>query len=114
MPVEIARDAEGGLSKASIEAEVAEAASIPMLGFDLEIPVLTMDAFQFVPYFDLNSIDTAGYGIHFGTFMTFRFSSLAGALRVRVEYRLASEGYAPTASTPTRLSASPTVTIRPS
>jgi hypothetical protein len=94
-PVVLKKDAEGGLVTDEARTPViASAEPIPLLGFDLELPVLMLDSFQFVPYFDLNAIDTQGVGIHFGSFLTFRFSSLA-ELRVRVEYRLAGQGYAP-------------------
>jgi len=94
-PVALESDASGGLvSDETRSVVVSSADAIPLLGFDLELPVLMLDSFQFVPYFDLNAIDTEGIGIHFGTFLTFRFSSLA-ELRVRVEYRLAGAGYDP-------------------
>ena len=94
-PVTLESDGEGGfLTDDTRSLVVATADPIPLLGFDLELPVLMLDSFQFVPYFDLNAIDTEGVGIHFGSFLTFRFSSLA-ELRVRVEYRLAGAGYDP-------------------
>jgi hypothetical protein len=94
-PVELQRDDSGGFASDDARAPVVLSADpIPLLGFDIELPVLMLDSFQFVPYFDLNAIDTEGIGIHFGSFLTFRFSSLA-ELRVRVEYRLAGAGYDP-------------------
>ena len=89
------QSSEGAIVQGSAnQAGVERRLPIPFLGFDLEIPFLNLDSVAVVPYFDLNSIDMLGLGIHFGSFVTVQFSSLVD-WRTRLEYRLSGGGYEP-------------------
>jgi hypothetical protein len=73
----------------------ARSLAIPLLGFDLEIPFLNLEHVAVVPYLDVNTIDTQGIGVHFGTFVTVQFGTFID-WRTRLEYRLSGAGYEPT------------------
>lgn len=67
---------------------------LPMVGTDLEVPVVSTPYFDLVPYLDLNLLDGDALGVHAGTYITVRFDPMT-EWRTRVEYRYALPGYDP-------------------
>ena len=65
---------------------------IPMLGFDLELPIWESDSLHILSYADLNSVDLQGLGLHVGLRTEIRFTPLS-RLTTRLEYQLAGDGY---------------------
>ena len=87
-PLDVATNQDGEILRDNKHRAVVDRRRVmPLLGLDIEIPVLSFKHVDFVPYFDLNSIDVLGVGIHFGAFVTVRFDTKS-EWRNRVEYRL--------------------------
>lgn len=71
---------------------------LPMVGADVEVPIVSTPRLDVVPYTDVNLLDPGGAngaGVHTGTYVTIRFTPLT-SWRTRVEVRRSGDGYEPT------------------
>jgi hypothetical protein len=92
-PLAVARDEAGRvLQDDQFRARVTGTDAIPMLGLDLEVPVVSTPHVDVVPYADVATIDTEGVGVHIGTYLNLRFTPLM-EWRNRIEYRHQGPGY---------------------
>ncbi|MGM0576820.1 MAG: hypothetical protein ACQEXJ_13935 [Myxococcota bacterium] len=92
-PLRVRTDEEGEiLIDEDFEPRVAETDFVPMLGLDLEVPVVSRPHFDMVPYVDFNTVDMEGSGVHAGSYFVARFDTLK-EWRTRLEYRYSGAGY---------------------
>ncbi len=73
---------------------VRDTSVMGLFSADVEMPVVSNERVDLVPYIDVATVDFEGVGLHAGTFFNVRFSPLA-ELRSRLEFRAMGPGYEP-------------------